>query len=348
MKKKEFTYLELAAFCREMALVLHAGIGAAEGLSLLAEEERDTRWKALLTQMAARADEGETFSAIIGETGAFPVYMSGLIEVGDRTGRLEEALSSLAAYYEAREQMDRRVRNALLYPSILFLLMLAVIVVLLTQVLPMFRSVYASLGGEMTGVAGVLLQLGLVLNKLMPLVCVIFAVIILFLLLFSCSKAFHDRVLRLWRSRTGDRGAMRAMNDACFAQAFSMGLSSGLMLEDTLELASQVLSDIPAAQQRCLDCKEALERGESLSDALCAANLFPASSRRLLTLGIQAGSGDTAMRDIARRLSEEADAALSRRVSRVEPALVLIGSVLVGAILLSVMLPIIDIMEMIA
>lgn len=348
MKKKEFTYREISLFCQEMALMLHAGIGTAEGLGLLAEEETDPRWRAVLSGMAQQADEGIPFSDLIRNTEGFPSYMTGLIDVGDRTGWLEEALNSLSAYYEERERMDQRIRSVLLYPSILFLLMLAVVVVLLTQVLPMFRSVYAALGGEMTGVAGLLLRIGLGLNSALPALCVLFAVLVLFLLLFSASKGFRDRILRLWRTHAGDRGAMRAMNDACFAQAFSMGLSSGLPLEDTLTLAAQVLTDIPTARQRCLSCKDELERGASLNDALCAAELFPASSRRLLTLGMQAGSGDTAMQDIARRLSEEADLVLSKNIARIEPALVLIGSLLVGAILLSVMLPIIDIMEMIA
>lgn len=348
MKKNQFTYHEIALFCQEMALMLHAGIGTPEGLGLLAEEETNAHWRAILTKMAEQADQGLPFSEIIRNTEGFPSYMTGLIDMGDRTGRLEEALTSLASYYEEQERIDQRIRSVLLYPSILFLLMLAVIVVLLTKVLPMFRSVYASLGGEMTGIAGLLLQIGLGLNQAMPVLCVLFAVLILFLLFFSSSKAFRDRVLHIWRAHAGDRGAMRAMNDACFAQAFSMGLSSGLPLEDTLELAAQVLSDIPTAQQRCLTCKDALEHGSSFSDALSAANLFPAFARRLLTLGMQAGSGDSAMQDIARRLSEEADLALHKNVSRVEPALVLIGSVLVGAILLSVMLPIIDIMEVIA
>ena len=348
MKKKEFSYREISLFCQEMALMLHAGIGTAEGLGLLAEEEIDSRRKIILSEMARQADEGMPFPDIIRTIAVFPSYMTGLIEMGDRTGHLEEALSSLSSYYEERERMDQRVRSVLLYPSILFLLMLAVVVVLLTQVLPMFHSVYASLGGEMTGIAGLLLHAGLGLNRAIPILCVLFGVLVLFLLLFSISKSFRDRVLDLWHSVAGDRGAMHAMNDACFAQALSMGLSSGLPMENALELATQVLSDIPSAQQRCLRCKELLDQGVSLSDALGQAEIFPASARRLLTLGMQSGSGDTAMQAIAHRLSEDADLALSKTISRVEPALVLIGSLLVGAILLSVMLPLIDIMEMIA
>jgi len=345
--RKQFTHREIADFCREMALMLHAGIGAAEALGLLRDEEKSLRWSGVLSTMADLTDGGAPFSEAIKESSSFPAYMVGLIDVGERTGNLEEALTSLANYYDERERMNQRIRSALLYPSALFLLMMVVIVVLLTQVLPMFRSVYASLGGEMTGVAGALLQVGLVLNKIMPVLCVVLGILLAFLLVFSVRGTFREWVLRIWRTRAGDRGAMRAMNDACFAQAVAMGLSSGLTAEDTMELAAQVLSDIPAAQRRCLQCKQALEQGENLADALGTADIFPPAARRLLGLAMQSGSSDTTMREIAARLSEDADLALSKKVARIEPALVLICSILVGAVLLSVMLPLIDIMEMI-
>lgn len=345
--KKQFTHRELADFCREMALMLHAGIGAAEAIGLLCGEDSSPRLHTVLTRMAKLTDGGTPLSEAIAQAGAFPAYMVGLVSMGERTGNLEEALTALANYYDERERMNQRIRSALLYPSVLFLLMMVVIVVLLTKVLPMFRSVYASLGGEMTGAAGVLLDIGLGLDRLLPVLCVLFALLLALVLAVSLSGSFREWILRLWRAHAGDRGVMRAMNDACFAQAVAMGLSSGLPAEDAMELAAQVLSDVPSAQQRCMDCKAALEEGESLVEALRRADIFPPAARRLLHLGMQSGSGDATMREIANRLSEDADLALSRKVARIEPTLVLICSVLVGAVLLSVMLPLIDIMEMI-
>ena len=112
-----------------------------------------------------------------------------------------------------------------------------------------------------------------------------------------------------------------------------------------MELAAQVLADVPAAQERCKQCREYLEDGDNTVDALRKAEIFPPATCRLLSLGMQSGNGDVTMREIARRLSEDADIALSDAIAKVEPTLVLVTSVLVGAILLSVMLPLINIME---
>ena len=347
MRKRSFSYRETADFCREMALMLHSGIGVTEALGLLEEEENDLQWRSMLSQLAQLTSDGEPFSEAIKRSGAFPAYMTGLIDVGEETGRLEEAFVSLAEYYDERERMNQRTRSALLYPSILLILMLAVIVVLLTKVLPILRGVYASLGSEMTGVAGVLLNVGYVLNKLMPVLIAVLIIVLAGILAFALSSRVREWVLGFWRSRAGDKGVMRAMNDACLARAISMGISSGLTMEDSLELAAQVLSDIPSAQERCRDCKRYIEDGESLIHALANADMFPHFARQLLSLAMRSGNADATMHELAQRLSDDADTALSKKIARIEPTLVLICSVLVGAVLLSVLMPLIDIMEMI-
>ena len=91
-------------------------------------------------------------------------------------------------------------------------------------------------------------------------------------------------------------------------------------------------------------CASRLSEGGELAEALRESEMLPPAACRLLTLGIRSGSGDTVMDDLSRRLSNEADQVLERKVAQVEPALVLATSLLVGAILLSVMLPLMNIM----
>lgn len=345
MAQKTLSYREIAYFCQELSMLIHAGVSVGDGLALLAEEERDGIWRERFQKMAKLSDEGMSLAQIVKEAACFPTYMIGFINVGELSGRLEEALNSLMGYYEERDRMNRRVKNALLYPSILLLLMMIVMVILLTQVLPVFRSVYASLGGELTGVAGVLLNVGLWLNDCMPVLCVIFGLIIVAVIAFATSQTIREKLLYLWRTRMGDKGLLRVMNDASLAQAIAMGISSGLPMDETMEMAAEVLVDVPAARVRCEKCREMLLDGETTVDALRAAEIFPPATCRLLTLGMQSGTADVTMREIARRLSDDADIALSNKISKVEPTLVLITSALVGAVLLSVMLPLINIME---
>jgi len=344
MKNERLSSQALSALCLELALLLHAGVGMGDGLSLMAQEEAEPSTKALLDDMAGWVDEGVTLAAACRATGRFPDYVCGLVEVGERSGRTEEALRALARYYEDRVRMDRHLRSALLYPAVLLLTMLAVIVVLLVKVLPLFNEIYADLGGRLTGAAGGLLVLGRMLDRAMPLRCALRGAAGIGLVLFAVSLPFRDRVLSLWRSRWGDRGVSRKLSTARFAQALSMGLTSGLPLEEALSLSAALLDKVPAAEARCQTCLTLLEEGISFAQAVRRSDVLPSAQCRLLDLGLRGGSGDETMERIARQLSEDGEAALAEKVGQVEPTLVVITSVLVGLILLSVMLPLMHIM----
>ena len=344
MKERKLSNDEISTLCLELSLLFHSGVDAGSGLALLAEEEGSSPLGRLLDGMARQVDEGSTLSAALRDSGRFPHYAWSLVQVGEETGRTEEALSALAGYYEDRARLDRQLRAALLYPAVLMLVMLAVVVVLLTQVLPVFNDVYANLGGQLTGVAGGLLALGQTLDGLMPLLCVLLALAVALLAGFAGSDGFRERMLGLWRRRMGDRGLSKKLNNARFAQALSMGIGSGLPVEDALTLAASLLPDLPAAQRRCQDCRQRMEEGVPLARAMGEAGVLPRSDCRLLELGMRSGAGDSVIGQIARRLTQEGEAALEARMGQIEPTLVAAASVLVGVILLSVMLPLMHIM----
>ena len=328
---------ELSSFCMEAALLLHAGVGVGEGLRLLAQEDESGRAD-LLAAMARRTDGGETLSAAMEAAGVFPDYAVGLTAVGERSGRAEEALRALADAYEERARLSRHIRGALLYPAVLFFLMLAVVAVLLMKVLPVFDEVFASLGGRLTGLAGGLLALGRGMDAAMPALCAVLAAAVAFLAAFAVSDAFRGALLRRWNRRHGDRGLARDVAASRFAQALSMGMRSGLPIEDALRLAEKLNGDNPAA------CLGRVEKGSGLAEALRDSGALPPSSCSVLALGIRAGTGDTVMAEIARRLNERCGEEIDAKVGRVEPSLVVAASVLVGVILLSVMLPLMNIM----
>lgn len=339
---KTITNGELSSLTMELSMLLHTGIGVGDALSMLSGEDG---YRDLLDGMARRADEGEPLSQCLREGGRIPAYVCGLVEVGEETGRTEEALAALSRYYERRARLDRQVRSALLYPAVMLVLMLLVIAVLLVRVLPIFDDVYASLGGRLTGVAGGLLALGRGLDAAMPALWAALALAVVFFGAFAGVESFRGRVLALWRRGRGDRGVSRRMNNARLAQAMAMGMASGLPLERSMELAASLMEDVPPARARCEDCRARLEGGAALSAAMGESGLLPAGACRLLEIGQRGGTADAAMEKIARDLSEDGEAALEELVSRVEPSLVLVCSVLVGVILLSVMLPLMHIMS---
>lgn len=346
MKKVRLSNDDIGALCLSLSMMLHAGVGPADGLSLMAEDEEGPM-KELLKDMAAEADMGLPLNQVFKDTESFPDYVCSLLTVGEESGRTEEALNALSNHYETQAAINQRLRTALLYPAILLLIMLAVIVVLLVYVLPIFNEVYTQLGASLSGVAGGLLSLGQALGKLMPVLCVLLGIIVALVIAFAASPSFREKILTWYRGKFGDKGISGQLNMARFAGALSMGISSGLTPEDAISLSTSILEGIPTAQARCKDCLEKIFNGANLSTAMNEAGLLPKAECRLLETGIRAGAGDTAMEQVARRLAESSEYAVEAKVGQVEPAMVIVCSVLVGLILLAVMMPLMHIMAVI-
>ena len=102
----KLTDLEIADLCRELALLIHGGIGVADGIFLLAEEEQG-RLCPLLQEMGAGLDGGSSLATVMELSGAFPLCVTGMVQVGERTGRMEAVLSSLGKFYEQRSRSHR-------------------------------------------------------------------------------------------------------------------------------------------------------------------------------------------------------------------------------------------------
>ncbi len=333
---------ELGSFCAALGHLVEAGIAMGDALTVLSSDENDKNKKAAFEEMAKGADLGMPLSELLRASGLFPSYAITLVEVGERVGKLDLTLSSLAHYYNGRARMSRRIKASITYPSVLFCILLAVVIVLLVWVLPVFNDVYAQLGTTLTGVAAFLLSVGEVLRYILP----VFAVMIALVLAIIAIPQVRAAALGLWKKIAGDKGAFRKINSARFMGALSLGLGSGMTEDEALALASRISeSEASGFVKRCKECERLTADGSSLADALTAADLMSRRDRRLYDSGVRSGKGSEVLGVIADDMLEEGEEALEAEVAKIEPAMVAVACVVIGAVLLSVMLPLMNIMN---
>ena len=158
MKKLNYSYL--SSLCMELHLIVKAGIPIEEGVSMLADNDHTKDTRSVLNTVAEFMAKGEEVHEAMRNSERFPDYMCDMIEVGTKTGYQEEVVKALSEYYESQDQISRSIRNAVAYPSILIVMMLFVVVILVTQVLPIFSDVYSQLGSEMPAFAVAIMNFG--------------------------------------------------------------------------------------------------------------------------------------------------------------------------------------------
>jgi len=334
----------MSTLCLEISMLLHAGISVNHGIEMMLDDEPDKNAKEVLQALLSGLQGGATLSDAMEKGGYFPPYMISAVEVGERTGRLTETLKSLSEYYDRQERMFVAIKNATLYPAVLLGMMIVSVMILITQVLPIFNDVFARMGAQMSPFAMQLMRFGDWFRGVAVVFAAIFGVLLLVVVLAWSMPSVREGIAKTFKKNWGDAGVFGRVAATQFASAMATAMSSGLTVEDSINLAASFNSDTKGLSQKYEKCLELIKTGETLPVALRESQILSSRDARMLSLGDQSGMADNAMAEIARRSDRIVQDEIATVVSRIEPTLVIIMSCVVSVILLSAMLPLIGIM----
>jgi type IV pilus assembly protein PilC len=345
--KKHFRPAYLSSFCMELALIIKSGISLEDGLHILYEDEKNTQSKMLLQTLYEKISDQVPFYTALSDDGRFPQYFIDMIELGILTGRLDEILSGLSEYYDNQQRINVHVKNAVIYPVILLIIMLIVIILLITQVLPLFNNVFSQLNGSLSPLAQALLSFGSSIENYMLLIIIFFiAICILIAILLYNAKKTHTVSKRLFDRIFSNRNLPVSLATAKFADALSICMQNGIDIDQSLDMAKKINTN-QLLDKKITACQALIAQGMAAPDAFIGSSLFSGLFSRMLAVGYQTGNADIVMCELARKLEQQAAEKLNDAISRIEPTLVIILSVIVGILLLSVMLPLMSIMSVI-
>ena len=345
MKRLRVPAQYLPIFCRELHQLVRTGIPLAEGLTMLREDETDPDTRSWLEALCRSTEEGLPLASALRETGAFPAYMTDMVSLAEETGRLEDVLLSLQRHYDRQLRMAADIRGAVAVPVTLFAVMVAVVVLLVTQVLPVFDRVFAQLGVRMGAVATGRMNAGAVLAKAGTGLAVVLVILAAAALVVALVPSLREKFVTGFRRSFGGRGILGQMAAARFASSMSMAVASGLSMEESVALSAKLCGGAREIDEKTERCRKEIEEGGSPADALADSGLFSGRDCRLLKLAEQTGSLPDTLEDLAQRQEEESLRRIDRTVGAIEPAIVVITSALAGVILLSVMLPLMGLLS---
>ena len=335
---------ELSTFCEQVSLVQKSGIPLHEGIEMMQDGAQGRRIEPLLAGLAKEMAGNIPLSDAMQKTGGFPPYLVQMARVGERSGNLDHVMDGLADFYAKDADLRRKLRSALVYPAVLAVMMSAVIVLIIIRVLPLFKEILTSFGGQMPAFSNGLLRFGLFLREQWLMVGVAVIVLIIVLALFwksGAGRRLRDRIV-LNGPVVGP--LYQRIYAARFSQAMAYLLRSGVDMDSALSMTEAVM-DNQVVSARIGTLRSEVAAGKDLFDALGNARLFPRLFVRLLALGNRTGDLDGVMAKVAASYESEVDAQLTRFSGVVEPLLVVVLSVIVGGILLSVMLPLVEIIS---
>ena len=343
-KVKQLDSLGVSAFCESMGMMARAGIQTDEAIALLGQNRQtDGVLGTALEGMAAAVQEGQSLHQAMEASGIFPAYALEMVRAGESAGRLEETLMRLSDYYRDQKTIREKLKAAITYPAAMLVMIIVILAVMLAAVLPAFTEVYDSMTGSMTASGYSYIRWAYGVCWVALIVMVILALVLLI------GRAFWNGgnragVEKLLRKIPICNDILRSMGLFRFTSALETFLASGEM-QDTAVAESIRMTDCQPLEEQLQACLVRMEDGHSFAQAAYDEELLEPVYGRMLLAGERSGSMENVLSRLTKLLEEHAGSQVDRLVGTIDPLLSGVLMVTVGLALLSVMLPLIGIMN---
>jgi len=333
---------ELALFTRQLATLVRAALPLDEALSAVGQQTEKPRIKSMIFALRSRIMEGHTLASGLKDfPRVFPELYHATVAAGESSGHLDIVLDRLADYTESRQQMSQKVAQATIYPAILTVMAFLVVTGLLMFVVPKIVEVFDTSGQALPGITSAMIWISEFLQNwwwllLLTGVASYFGVQ-RFLAIPANKRRYHLLLLKL--PVIGK--LVRGLNTARFSRTLSILSSSGVPVLDALQLAAPVVTNLPM-RDAVIDAAARVREGSSIYAALDRSKLFPPMTLHLIASGESSGNLEDMLDKAAIQQERELEVLIATFMGLFEPLLIVAMGGIVLLIVLSILLPIIN------
>jgi type IV pilus assembly protein PilC len=330
----------LVFFTRQMATMFSAGLTIEKALSNLEKGEKNNKFRKVLIKMENDIKKGFSLSeAMEQHPGVFnPLYVS-LVKAGEVSGTLHTVLDELATYLEKIEDTRRKVWSAVAYPIFIVFVLAVVVFILFYWIIPMFASVYENFNAELPTPTLIAIAVSHFIrdNLFFAFLIVLagFMGLFLFYLTDKGKYVIDSIVLRIPVIGNMLKNSILSK----FARTFSILMTSGVPIMETLELVEEVVQNAVVGNA-VRSARLMVKEGYSVAGAFKKTGVFPPTLLQLISTGEETGDMDKLLGKAAEFFEKLVDSVIERLTSLIEPVLIVLMAGVVGTIIIVIYLPI--------
>ncbi len=329
--KYKFKTKEVSFISRQLASMTSAGLSLVRALNILQEQQENKKAKAVLLDIYEEVQKGKSFSDVLNtKPGVFPELFVSMVSAGEASGTLDQMLNRISDHFANANKTANKAKSAMVYPLVLFVLLIAVIVLLFVAVLPQFGSMMAP--EDMPPLSAALMAFSdSLINQWYIYVIAIAALIVAiwFILKTPVTRLkFDELILKI--PKVGK--LISTMYTGRFARNMANLYGAGLQMVDCIEKSVSVIGN-SYVTERFKDVVADIKLGESMSKSIEKTGIFEGMFTSIIYVGEESGTLDTILGKAADYYDEEADAAITKLVGLMEPLMIIIMGVAIGVFL---------------
>jgi len=336
---------ELSVLCNQLYLMINAGIPISETLYTISSVEKKPIIKKKLLSIYNDVIKGkELYKAMQDNKDIFPAFFIQMVHLGEQAGNLDKVLKNLYEYYESESKIYNKIKSSMTYPIMVFITSITVILFLMIKVVPEFIDTLNSLGGQLPAITGIMLFICSFIKEYSVIILFLFAMLGIFLTNYFKTDNGKIKIDSLKFKIPFVKIIYEKVVLSKFSRSMSTLLNSGFNIINSLELSSDV-SDNIIFKKRIEGCLDYIKKGESLSSALSNVGIKNSLFISLVRTGEETGEIEKVLNKTADFFESDVEELLKRIVSLIEPVMVIIMALIIGTFIMSIMLPVLSIMD---
>lgn len=347
LKTNKIMTKELSIFCKQLYEIIHVGVNLTEGLQIVIEQIRNKKLRYIITDVLIQIKKGNTFhTSFLKYENIFGSLFLSLIKAGEISGKLDSVIDQMSIYYEKQYKLENAIKTAMIYPSIVLIISVIVAIFMVTQILPMFISMYENSGLILPLSTIILIKLSNIIRSYGLLILIIFTMgLVSFTLLTKRDniKYFIDYLklkIPLYKR------FLDVVYSTRFTSMLSTLIGSGVSIVKSLDITSKSIGNL-YIYERIIQIKESVRRGELLSISIEKQNCFLPLVHSMIRIGENSGMLDEILEKSSLYLTDEMDYTVKNFTSYIEPVMIIIMAIIIGFVALGIITPMFDMINVI-
>lgn len=338
---------ELVFMLTEMSTYLKSGIPLSETIGIMIKETRNKTYKNILREMRYDLNTGDSLSKAMENRGnAFPPILINMVKTAEMTGGLSESLDDMAIYFGEIEETRRQMISVLTYPTLIFVFTIAVVMFIMVYVIPKFVDIYATMDStKIPAFTQFVMNVSQFFqNNLTYILLIIIVILIIFMLMYRRIKIFRKFFQKIGM-RLPFIGNIMIYNEVTvFSKTFATLLRHDVYITDSMSILNQLTNN--EVYHELIDKSiENLKKGEKISAAFRDQWAFPIPAYEMIVAGERTGKLADMMEQVGAYYRGLHKTSILRLKSLIEPIVIVVLAILVGAIILAVVVPMFSMYE---
>jgi len=345
--KKRVKLKDLAIFARQFATMVNSGLSLIRALNILTGQTENKELARVLGEVRNDVETGSSLSgSMVKHPETFPALMVNMCKAGEVGGFLDEVMLQIAANYEAEVKLRGKVKAAMTYPTVVFVMAIIAVVGMLLFIVPVFSGLFASLGGTLPAPTRFLVFLSSMLKLLAP------ALVVLGIAgVFVWRRVKRDervrRVVEPLKLKLPVFGNLfKKIALARFARNLGTLMRSGVPILQSLDIVADASGNVVIADA-ARAVQQSVRQGESLAGPLAQHAVFPPMVVQMMAVGEDTGALDMMLMKIAEFYDQEVEATTEALTALIEPLMIAVLGTIVGAMIIALYMPIFKLMDLV-